>query len=219
VIFAFDRPLDSIDLAIAPSLGELLVVMRDSYKDLETRKEIAPHILPALQVIASSYETFIARWGAWADQQRDPARELVTPENADRTREAADIVIEFATNANVVHHSVPDVLLAIRQLIKPALSFSRFNEYRYLNAIGEGLRACWNEGERYINDNWPNLQRALVTHATPDIGPFNDFFLEMADALIQLSEANPELFGWLFMRVGYLRRLKSGDLLKPQKKP
>jgi hypothetical protein len=211
---AFSLPLDKIDLAIAPSLGEQLVVLNESYKDPELRREISSHVVPALSLTVAAYENFVSKWGAWADQQHDPAREWVTPENADRTRAAADTVIDFARSASVVHHSVPDVLIALRQLIRPALSFSRFNEYRYLNAIGEGLRACWNEGEKYINDHWGEIQRSLSQGEPPSIGPFNEFLLEMSDALIQLSQANAALFSWLFVRVGYLKRLKSGDLLK-----
>jgi len=213
IMQTFGRQIDDIDLTVAPSLGELLNVLCETYNDQELRRELAPHILPALRLAASAYEAFASKWSAWADQRSDPAREWVTPENADRTREAADIVIEFSRSATVVHRSVPDVLIALRQLIKPALSFSQFNEYRYLNAIGEGLRACWNEGERYINDHWSEIQQSLSLGRDPSIGPFNDFFLEMAEVLIQLSRANPALFGWLFVRVGYLKRLKAGALL------
>jgi len=213
ILRTFDRQLDEIDLAVAPSLGELLGVLCETYKDQALRQELSPHVFPALKLAAAGYEQFAEQWNAWADQRSDRAREWVTPENADRTREAADVVIEFARSASIVHRSVPDVLTALRQLIKPALSFSQFNEYRYLNAIGEGLRACWNEGERYISDHWNEIQASLSAGGSPVVGPFNAFILELSETLIQLSKANTALFGWLFVRVGYLKRLVSGDLL------
>jgi hypothetical protein len=214
VITQFNRPLEEIDLVLAPSVGELIFVLRSTYSDPDVRRELSSHVAPALNITSAAYDSFISKWGAWADQNRDPAKDWVTPENADRTREAADIVIEFTKSASIVHDSVPNVLRALRQLISPALSFSRFNEYRYLNAIGEGLRACWNEGERYINEHWAEMQTEISSGNAVIIGPFNEFFLEMADVLTKLSQANPTLFGWLFVRVGYLKRLKAGDFIQ-----
>lgn len=213
IIDAFDEPLEEINTVVAPSMGENLLLFEQVLSETDIRREIADHLMFSIPLAARAYREFIDLWADWKDQLSDPAMLSVTPENADETRAAADLVTEFARNAHhIVDEGVPAVLDAMRRLIKTNYSVSRFNEYRYLNAIGEGLRACWDAGRAYITENWACIEASLQKGDPPILGAFNEFILEMGEALEQLASANPDLFGWLHVRLGYLRRLRAGKI-------
>ena len=212
VLKYFDIPLTDINLDLAPAVGMQILTWGDCMSQQHYARELSNHIPPKFLEAVTIYKELSMKWGAWTDRMRDPAISSVTPENAYLTREAADKILEFTKTSSLVDESVQSFLAALRRLVKDSALFSSRNEYLYLNAIGEGLRACWDEGRAYIDANWASITQAADKGDPPSLGAFNTFILEMQLPLLELAKANPALFDWLVMRIGYLQQVQKGEI-------